>query len=490
MAVQVLWLISLSAWHGPVTLSRCSPSGVGRASIMRSTLTTYSTVDFQAREATLAIGGQQPAIVDDRAAVPAILRAASVIVRLMTMWPRLATALATALAASMVSVRLRTRLYPGSALLTSLLLCEAAHYCHATFASHARGRSHTRPDRSGATQLELWRKCLEEDTTVSAASLICGWFLPSQPVEGAEKARTVPRLDELHRENVEEFLAYALQSARVDELDSVGRAELEASVRMTEERIATEEALPGFRFEAGYNPQLSAMTLNLDPPSSTMQPRPLLYYMLTDFLRRVTGTVMRWRGFRRYREGHLSYWHHAGEGAGAEATPLVFVHGVGLGLTPYLGWLRHLRALGGGQRPPMLVLELPFVSQRLDGLRSLPQEKRTTHEIGRAMARHQLRNATFIGHSLGTVYLSWIAKLRPDLLASCVFIDPIVFLLHQRKVRRHRPMRAFWSPLIPSHPLTFPHVPSRPLTPPHIVAFRSRTRSSTTSPRVTTRRRR
>ena len=378
----------------------------------------------------------------------------------MTTWPPLATALA----ASMIIVR-PTGIFAQSALLSSLLVCEAAHHCYATISARASGRSHTRPERSGASQLELWRKCLEEDATISAATLIRGWFLPSQHKGAA--ARTMPRLDELRRGNVEEFLAQALHSARVDELDSVGRSELEASVCMTEERIAREEALPGFRFKAGYNPQLSAMTLNIDPPSLTMQPRPLLYYFLTHGVKRVTGAVMRLRGFHRYREGKLTYWHHpgdvAGEREGAEATPLVFVHGVGLGLTPYLGWLRHLGELRapGGRRPPMLLLELPFVSQRLGGLRSLPQERRTADEIGRAMARHGLPCATFIGHSLGTVYLSWVAKLRPELLASCVFIDPIVFLLHQRKVRPS-PMLCVpsVSPLVPSHALSCPLLPS------------------------------
>ena len=50
------------------------------------------------------------------------------------------------------------------------------------------------------------------------------------------------------------------------------------------------------------------------------------------------------------------------------------------------------------------------------------------------MAKHGMQSATFIGHSLGTVYLAWLARLQPQLLASAVFIDPIVFLLHHHKV--------------------------------------------------------
>ena len=444
----LLALLSLPAWHGPLVLHHHTPAcAIGRTWIT-NTLTTKSNVGIPGG-LTNSVAAGPPAIVEDaQATVPRVLQGVNLFAQLNQLWPPLATALA----ACLLMLR-RTGLHRPPLVLTTLLGVEAAHHCYARLRSYARGRSHTRPERSGASQLELWRKCLDEDTTISAADFIRGWFLPSQH-KGTEV-----RLSELRRDNVAEFISYAVHSRRVDELDAVAGAEIERCICMVEERVAAEEAVIGFRFEEGYNDQLSAMTLNLDPPSSTMQPRPLLYYLLTDVLAStVTGAIMHARGFRRYSEGKLSYWHHSGDvagpsdkmsdrmcrvthldvaGASGEATPLVFVHGVGLGLTPYLDFLKRLRELrsSGGHRPPMLVLELPFVSQRLAGLWSLPQEVRTTEEIGRAMARHQMPRATFVGHSLGTVYMSWVAKLRPELLASCVFIDPIVFLLHQRKVR-------------------------------------------------------
>ena len=64
----------------------------------------------------------------------------------------------------------------------------------------------------------------------------------------------------------------------------------------------------------------------------------------------------------------------------------------------------------------------------------MPHQQQTVEAIGNAMASHGLRAATFVGHSLGTVYLSWVAQLRPSLMASSVFIDPICFLLHQPKI--------------------------------------------------------
>ena len=418
----VALIMSAAAWHPP-TLSYCAPQrDTSRSSIVNTLTPPRSTVLAFQTQASPVASPPSSRVENTQPTVPPIIHAASHFTMLMQIWPPLATAVAAALV-----LRRRTTL------LTMLLSLEATHYCYACLVSRARGRSHTRPARGGHDQIALWRKCLFEDTTESTSTFITGWFLQS------EQQGAVVRLEELRRENVAEFTSYALHSAHVDELDSVGQDELETCVRMIEERIATEEGQPGFRFPSGYNARLCAMTLNLDPPSLTMQARPLLYYFLSDVVSAVTATIMRARGFRRHREGKLSYWFHPGDTVGdvaAGVSPIVFVHGVGLGLAPYLGWLKHLRNLHafGRRRSPMLVLELPFVSQRLGGLRSLPQEQRTTDEISRAMARHQLKSATFIGHSLGTVYLSWLAKLRPELLASCVFIDPIVFLLHQRKV--------------------------------------------------------
>lgn len=209
-----------------------------------------------------------------------------------------------------------------------------------------------------------------------------------------------------------------------------------------------------FRFQAGFNKAIRSMRLNLDPPSCNTQQRPLFYYALTDGLigGLVTPAVMRARGFTLHRlstspsSAGLSYWYHPGmprspaeESGGAEdatarrpTTPLVFVHGVGIGPLPYAGFISRMLANADGA--PVMVIELPFVAQRISGISRAPSEEQTTNEIAAAMARHGIEHATFVGHSLGTIYLSWLARRRPDLLASCVFIDPIVFLLHHHNV--------------------------------------------------------
>jgi len=149
----------------------------------------------------------------------------------------------------------------------------------------------------------------------------------------------------------------------------------------------------------------------------------------------VTPVLMRRLGFSLFKSADLTYWHRpapvTAETSAQAATPLVFVHGVGLGPLPYVGFIEELTKQSNG---PTIVIELPFVAQRLSGLPQAPDEMRTVEAIAGALQRHNIHAATFVGHSLGTIYLSWVARLRPELLASAVFLDPICFLLHHSKV--------------------------------------------------------
>ena len=385
--------------------------------------------------------------------------------------------------------------------LTLPLMAEAAHYLISTFSTRAfTGKSKTIPKRSAESQKALWRQCLDEPT-LSCEAFITGWFAPvdraATPHDGEE---ITVSLSELRRENVLEWLSYALYALPMNALSDEQHELLDECISMLEARLSREQrakarrrsqslAAAGasgasldaeldaaalradapreafrFRFPAGHNKALRSMRLNLDPPAHNMQLRPLFYYALTDGLLCgvVSPMLMKNKGFSFHRTGRRqdspdghegpTYWYHPGPApaaappatpaaapaaphpaaAAAAAAPLVFVHGVGLGPLPYTGFIDDMLKRANGA--PMMVIELPFVSQRLSGLNHAPHEDRTTDAIEEALHRHGIQSATFVGHSLGTIYLAWLARLKPHLLASCVFIDPIVFLLHHHKV--------------------------------------------------------
>ena len=320
--------------------------------------------------------------------------------------------------------------------------------------------------------LETFRKCLD-DPSVPAEEWITGWYVRKASTRGPAVL-----LGELRRGNVEEFIAWAQHSRTREALSPSERVQLETSVSRLEARIAAEAGEAGgdtggsaaavtggaFRFPDGQNPELHCMRHNVDPPSRHILHRPLLYYLLTDglFQLLLTPLILRKLGFspyhvrsRRHRRGGgagLRYWHHPGllsrrgdgtkgggvDGGAPPRTPVVFVHGVGFGLLPYTGWVRKLLHAASGA--PVLLYCLPAAAQQLGpelGWRRTPaQADQATWEMALALRRHGLRNATFVGHSLGTITLAWLTRRRPKLVASSVFIDPICFLLHHAAVSR------------------------------------------------------
>lgn len=356
--------------------------------------------------------------------------------------------------------------------LSLYLALEALHYLWTSTCSlmepAQRVESTTTEER-----LHTWRRCLA-DTTTSCEAMITGWFYRKD----AGQADSAVRLEELTRGNVREWLAWALAIGKGEKLLEAEEAEVDVAMKMLEEALSRQQRRP-FHFPDGHVATIASMRLNRDPPSCNVRPRPLFYYAITDLAINglYTPHKMKAAGFKYYVAEGLSYWYHPGRPSGSGATsssssataagtssdaaagvqamedapsvaepsrvdpihqhasaskPVVFVHGVGLGPLPYLGFIEQLLEGGG----PLLVVELPFVAQRLSALgdRTAPHQESTVQAIETAMGRHDLTSATFVGHSLGTVYLSWVAQLKPHLLASAVFIDPIVFLLHQPKV--------------------------------------------------------
>jgi len=328
------------------------------------------------------------------------------------------------------------------------------------------------PERfSTGDRLKTWRACLR-DPTITASEFITGWFY----VEGPQSTRSRPALASLRRGNVVHWLSWSLFCATPTDLSLSQQAELEAALRMLEARIGDEQAgLPferlvkrwlnpeehrdeggvaltadgalvisitepsagRFRFPEGWADEVRSMRINLDAPGDRIWARPLFYYAITDGVigGLVTPSLMRARGFTRHRQGSLTYWFREGSGGNGSGgrTPLVFVHGVGLGPLPYLGFISRI----GDDETPMLVPEIPWVSQRLPlRLGPAPSSSEVVDDLATALHGHGIRAATFVGHSLGSVYVAWVARLRPQLLASAVFIDPIVFMLHHHKVAK------------------------------------------------------
>eukprot|EP00581_Thalassiosira_minuscula_P014098 CAMPEP_0183720086 /NCGR_PEP_ID=MMETSP0737-20130205/12798_1 /TAXON_ID=385413 /ORGANISM="Thalassiosira miniscula, Strain CCMP1093" /LENGTH=743 /DNA_ID=CAMNT_0025949897 /DNA_START=717 /DNA_END=2948 /DNA_ORIENTATION=+ len=170
---------------------------------------------------------------------------------------------------------------------------------------------------------------------------------------------------------------------------------------------------------------------------------PLMFHILillaTDGGLRV---MMKMRGFQRLRVGPVSYYYHPGNSNNNHQTfehnntdneevdnvPIVFCHGIGVGLIFYITLIDELLTLGR----PLILPEIPYVS----GFRPwqspncvLPPAA-VTSSLMSILACHGHSRGAFFGHSYGTSWVSFMCKYAPSAVAAVLFLDPVCFCLH------------------------------------------------------------
>ncbi|KAJ3134706.1 hypothetical protein HK100_003350 [Physocladia obscura] len=235
----------------------------------------------------------------------------------------------------------------------------------------------------------------------------------------------------LRRDNFADWLAWSLFSESSYENLVGNRAN--SKVSEIEEVIESVEKKLGIVFQPGRNPKISAVTLNHNIVDA--YPKPLIFYVVMKGLEIVERIFLRKFGFRRVSETKndtLSYWIHTSASKnklGDQNTqqnstiPLVFIHGIGVGLFQYLSFASFLVKT---QNRPIFLIELPYVSMRLK--EKVPTPKQTVQEIERILDSYGYQKAHVVGHSWGTAVVSWMIKYS-TFTASAVLLDPIVFFV-------------------------------------------------------------
>lgn len=139
-------------------------------------------------------------------------------------------------------------------------------------------------------------------------------------------------------------------------------------------------------------------------------------------------------GFERCRVGPVTYYFHPGaqnEEASVintDKTPIVFVHGIGIGLIVYLPLIKDFLKSGR----PIYLPEIPYVSgfRPWQSSNAVLQPAVVTSTMVAMLATNGHLSATWVGHSYGTSWLSYMAKYAPETVTALLFLDPICFFIH------------------------------------------------------------
>lgn len=269
---------------------------------------------------------------------------------------------------------------------------------------------------------QLFTRCL--DNVASPEAFIESWFL------------TDTKFHHLTLDNVREFLAWGMfhrHDHRGEEMPAGEREELEGLVELFLARCT----LPLAAAENRDVEPARLMKFTADPVTHTH--RPLALYVLFHHLVQEMAAPLRFAfkfGFQRKQCRDLAYYVLRGSGKDDLLPPLVFVHGIGIGLLPYDLVVADLVEKTQNARSPLfgrsvVLIELHATSQRI-----APGELLRDGFVGAVrelFAREELDRAVFLGHSYGSFAVGWVCQRAPELVAGVGLLDPACLFLHHPK---------------------------------------------------------
>ena len=247
-------------------------------------------------------------------------------------------------------------------------------------------------------------------------------------------------LSAIKRDNYAEWNAWAFFHQGLDTLEPWQRKENDILVDMFEEKL-------GVKLEPGKNPDAICARLNLDPVFATQ--RPFTIYAAIYVVNQLSHFGLWLLGYRKIIDcstGTLNMYQRTAKLSGKsrhqpsllqkasitsppERTrkvklPVVFLHGIGIGLPAYMPLIASLPA-----DVDVFLLECPHIAMQMST--AVPSIHETKEVIRCALQKYGHSQACFVAHSLGTTIVSWLLrdpKYAP-LVGSTVLLDPVTFLL-------------------------------------------------------------
>ncbi|EMD38036.1 hypothetical protein CERSUDRAFT_113174 [Gelatoporia subvermispora B] len=246
----------------------------------------------------------------------------------------------------------------------------------------------------------------------------------------------------IRRENIKEWLLWAFFCTHTDGIRDEWQEEID-------EYIDSVEDMLGHKLEVGRNDSVECMRVTLDPVR--MLHRPFLWYMIVCLVDTITAICLFKLGFMHFtgrvsfrcfpprlftmfsqRSPHpeLVYWYRPHRSKTKH--PILFFHGIGIGLWPYVNFLKELAAA----EPDVGILAIENLSISMHITRPPLARDAMLSALSHVLAHHGLSSLVVAGHSYGTILAAHMVRnpsLAP-LISRLLLVDPIPFLLHQPAV--------------------------------------------------------
>mmetsp|Transcript_23683 Transcript_23683/g.51983 ORF Transcript_23683/g.51983 Transcript_23683/m.51983 type:complete len:595 (+) Transcript_23683:246-2030(+) len=225
--------------------------------------------------------------------------------------------------------------------------------------------------------------------------------------------------EQIKRGNVADLLVYGFWYKSREQLEAEGQGHLPDQL-MDE----LEEAW-NLRFPPGRTENLPFMAHLWQDVRCHY--RPLGFYLGIELMFLAKHMLLVGGGFKAHRHNGYTYYTH-GMDAPLQQAPTLFMHGVGLGLLPYVTFVMRLVAQG----QPVIALECPHLGMRL--VHEVPCVDEVVEEVMAVLDKHGVQKVCVTGHSYGTFMCSRIVQQYPQRVQSLALIDPVCFIMFSGKL--------------------------------------------------------
>ncbi|KAJ6500717.1 hypothetical protein C8R45DRAFT_78955 [Mycena sanguinolenta] len=324
-----------------------------------------------------------------------------------------------------------------SPVLLALAACEASFY--AIFFFRWRKFNKTTPPLPPRLTRSQRRDLFNRSAAHITPDHFLGWFLP-------------PKSD-IKRENVEEWILWAMFASTPEHASPEWDEEIEEYILIAEKSL-------GRKLEPGRVPDVQSLRLSFDPIQALH--RPLIWYIVIAIVNALSSVMLLSLGFKHYAPRHphfrtfpprpllylfskpgvtphFPYWYRPPRASAESKNPILFLHGIGIGLFPYVPMLRQL--LRADPTRSLVLVEFLPVSFRMTG--PMPPRRTILDAVNNILEDLNISKVTLAAQSYGTFIAGHIVCPPADAastddpaltlnrkVAALVLIDPIPFLLH------------------------------------------------------------
>lgn len=183
-------------------------------------------------------------------------------------------------------------------------------------------------------------------------------------------------------------------------------------------------------------PRIRMMRLTIDPVRTAS--RPLICYLVTNGLSALTIRRAIRGGFEYHTQGRLPYLYRPPpppppppSSSTVDTTPLIILHGLGIGLAQYSSLLTSLLSTPSLSSRPLVILLQPNISQSILSPAFLQPfgHHETTSAFRTILNLHNWTSIDVLSHSYGSLVHSWLIKSLGSTIRRSCFVDPVCFQL-------------------------------------------------------------